>query len=521
MMETSVQATPVTSDESFGQWLEAKRKPILMVALVAALFWTVLYLQFTVDDAFISFRYGKNLVAHHVWNWNVSGTREEAYTSATYAVLGILPALVHLSPALFFKLFGVACIGAMIYRLRTFAVSPFAPVIGVLLIALHPWVWLHAFAGLETPLYMLLLLEIALCVHRAPTVSPLWVYTIFLLLPLTRPEGILFACLGVALFWVRRGSAPKHLLIFAASVFLGIGYFLARWHYFHHLFPNPFYFKLAAPTAVEIRSNLLNTLTEEKGYYLVLILVAVFARNWYARAFAVCATAVLLVLYAPHYLDMNYADRFYFEMAFPILLFFLIVEDLSRVARIAAVAAAILLFSINVPYLRTALKYFPYWTQSDIDLGKQLAPFGPSHTLLTGDGGAIPYYSNWTSYDFQGLGNNRIAQDGLSYQMLEEVHPDLILIESYHPGPGVLYDSTSRGTRSRFATEIDFLQQTNDYEYVGESDYQGIYNIIFLRKDIPDHDEIVRAVQRNTRTSAEAHMSIKDLLLQAYVPWRD
>jgi hypothetical protein len=517
---------PLLSDNAFTRFIEGHRTHVLVLCALAALFWTVFYLQYTVDDAFISFRYGKNLVAHHVWNWNPTGTREEAYTSAIYAALGIVPALIHLSPALFFKLFGLACIAAMAYRARTVSATPFAYLQGLLLIALHPWVWVHAFAGLETPLYMLLLLEMALCVHRAATGSPAWVYAVFLLLPLTRPEGVAFACLGVLLFWVRRGTAPKQLTLFALTLALGGLYFLARWRYFHHPLPNPFYFKLAAPTWVEIRSNLLNTVTESKGYYLVLILVAAFARKSYTRIFALTAIALLLVLYAPLYRDMNYADRFYFQVAFPILLFFLIVEDLAPIARIAAVAACVLLFSINVPYLRIALKYFPYWLQSDVDLGRQLAPFAstgtaPNHSLLTGDGGAIPYYSGWTSYDFQGLGNNRIAQQGLDMAMLEQIHPDLILIESYSPGPGVLYDRTSRGTRSRFATEIDFLQQSNAYEYVGESDYQGIYNIEFLRKDTPQHDDIVRALQRDTRISATAHISLTSLLLQRYVPWRE
>lgn len=515
------QISPLSSDASFASWLLAKRNLVYTLAIPAALFWIVFYLQFTVDDSFISFRYGKNLIAHHVWNWNPSGTREEGYTSAVYAILGIIPALLHIAPSLFFKLVGLACIGTMLYRLRTASVSGIAFLLGIVLIGLHPWVWILSFAGLETPAYMLLLLEMAICVHRAQTVAPAWVYTVFLLLPLTRPDGIVFACVGVALFWYHRGAAPKRYAGFALAILIGAIYFLARWRYFHHLLPNPYYFKLATVPWVVIRSSLLDNLSESKGYFLVLILIAVLARKSYTRVFALTGIVLLLLLYAPHMMDMNYADRFYFQVAFPFLLFFLIAEDLAPIARVAAVVAAISLFSITVPFLRMELKYFPYWNWSDIDLGKQIAPFAANHTLITADGGAIPYYSNWTCYDIQGLGNYRIAKETVTVPLLQELHPDLMLLESFEPGPGVLNDGGLRSTPPHLRAEIAYILQSGAYDYVGDSDYLHIYNVEFLRKDTPQHDEIVRALQRNMRTSAAARLAMKDLILQRYVQWSD
>jgi hypothetical protein len=509
--------SPLYSDDCFAGWLEAERNWIMVLALVTVLFWTVFYLQFTVDDAFISFRYGKNLVALHLWNWNPSGAREEAYTSALYTLLSVIPAFLHISPALFFKIVGLACVGALLYRLHTLSRSRFAVLLGTLLIALHPWVWLHAFAGLETPLYILLLLEMALAVHMAPTASAAWVYTVFLLLPLTRPEGIVFALVGVGLFWYHRGNAHRNYAAFAAACVLGLFYFFARWRYFHHFLPNPYYFKLAPSTWAELTSSFLNNLTAFKGYFLVLLLAGVFSRQCCTRIFAVCGVLLLLLLYAPHDMHMNYADRFYFQVMFPFLLFFLIAEDLVPIARVAAVLVVISLFSITVPYLRQGLRYFPFRTQSDIDLALRLAPFAKDHTILTPNAGAIPYYSNWISYDFFGLGTYRISHDGLSLPLLAELHPDLILVESTQPGPGVLNEDTYPAKN----TEIAFLKRSGEYEYVGESGTGLIYNIEFLRKDTPRHEEIVRALRENMRVSSASHLSLQDLLLQRYVRWED
>lgn len=508
--------SPLSSDAGFVGWIEANRRIVLAVAGLSALLWTIFYFQFTVDDAFISFRYGKNLVAHHVWNWNSSGPHEEAYTSALYTALSVIPAVLHLSPALFFKFVGLGCVGVMVYRLRAVSASPHAFLLGVLLIALHPWVWLHAFSGLETPLYMVLLLEMAICVHRAPVASAGWVYALFLLLPLTRPEGVVFAGVGVGLFWYRRGDAARHSGALVAVLLIAVLYFYARWHYFQHLLPNPYYFKLAPASWNETVANVLRNLTESKGYFLVLLLVCVFARRSYVRIFALCGVVLLLLLYAPHDMHMNYADRFYFQVAFPLLLFFLIAEDLAPMARLAGVIATVCLFSVTVPYLRTGLRYFPLRVQSDLDLGRRLAPFATGHTMLTPNAGAIPYYSGWVAYDFFGLGTYCVAHDGMSVGLLKELHPDLILVESTHPGEGVLSDPTYSSKQA----EIDFIRQSGEYDYVGESGMQQIYNVEFLRRETPQHDAMVRALRENMTVSASSRVSLKDLMLQRYVPWR-
>ena len=135
---------------------------------------------------------------------------------------------------------------------------------------------------------------------------------------------------------------------------------------------------------------------------------------------------------------MNYADRFYFQVTFPILLFFLIAEEVARAARIACILAAILVFAVNPYYLREELRYYPYLRNANVDLGKRLAPYAANHTLFTGDAGAIPYYSNWFTYDFFGLGTNQIAREGVTLTFMQQHHPDLILIESPLPDAGLL-----------------------------------------------------------------------------------
>jgi arabinofuranosyltransferase len=516
---------PLASDVAFAQWVVSKKKLIFALAILASIFWTVLYLDFTVDDAYISFRYGKNLVAHHLWNWNSSGSREEAYTSAVYTALSILPALLHMSPALFFKFIGLGSIAVIIYRLHTVASSSFAFLLALLLVALNPWVWTHAFAGLETPLYILLILEMAIAVHRAPTTSPIWVYTLFLLLPLTRPEGIVFACAGVVLFWKLRGKAPRQLPYFGLALCLAIFYFFTRMHYFHNLLPNPFYVKLGPNSWRSVLSHLALNLTQSKAYFLTLILVLLLARKLTTRVFALCALLLLLLLFAPFRVAMNYSDRFYFQLTFPILLFFFITEDVAPISRLATLIAVFSLVGISDTYLTSNLTYFADFKHANIDLGRRLAPFAPGHSLVTGEAGGIPYFSNWVVYDPVGIGTGNIARHGVTLPLLQQLHPDLIFVYSTRPGPGVLDSPLGDPAATPGPPDsvlLDYIRQSGNYHYAGTCRWPiGYYLISFLRDDTPQHDQILTALQQNTSASAVPHHSIRDLLLQRYVPWTD
>ena len=119
-----------------------------------------------------------------------------------------------------------------------------------------------------------------------------------------------------------------------------------------------------------------------------MLLVILLSRTVTSRVFSICGFALILLLFAPHNMMMNYSDRFYFQIAFPIMLIFLIVEDLFQMARLACVSAAVLLFAITAKDLTVSLVYFPDLMHAHVDLGKRLVPFAKNHTLLIGDAGA-------------------------------------------------------------------------------------------------------------------------------------
>lgn len=63
-----------------------------------------MFSRFTVDDAFISWRYGKNIFDFGIWNYNPSNfDMTQAYTNPIFAFLSIIPNLFRLDIVLFLR----------------------------------------------------------------------------------------------------------------------------------------------------------------------------------------------------------------------------------------------------------------------------------------------------------------------------------------------------------------------------------------------------------------------------------
>jgi hypothetical protein len=505
------------ADASFARWFDSKRTIILSIAVLAAIVWTLLFFSFTADDAFISFRYGKNLVLHHMWNWNPYGTREEAYTSALYTVIAIIPSFLHLPTIIFMKLVGLSCLGVMVYRLITLSSSRMAVLLGLLLITIGPVLWMQIYAGLETPLYMMLILEMAIAVLHAETTPPAWVYTLFLLLPLTRPEGLIFSCAGVLLFWRCRQSS-KQVGWFSLALILGVSYFLARWRYFHHPLPNPFYVKVTHESVHDLLGQMFINVAQYKGYLFALALIIWLSKRSVTRILALCSLLLLLLLFAPHEMAMNYGDRYYVQLTLPILFFFLIAENIPGISRFAVAITALFVLAFSPVDILRSIKSPGTLGRAHLNLGHRLEPFAGGHTMIAPDIGGLPYYSNWFTYDFLGLGTNSIAQHGITLASLQQMHPDLIILYSANPGPALLHnDAWVGGTEATGQAFKQYLNQSGQYEYAASSEASNFYLVTFLRKDTPQHDRILAALQQNQATS-QVPVSLKRLLLQQYLP---
>ena len=157
--------------------------------------------SFTIDDAYISLRYGRNLAAGLGPVFDAQPARE-GYSSPLWVALSAVPFLFHLSAdaaAVGLKaaglVFGLLTIVSTSLLVRAHSGSARATHTAVVLLASLPWLAFWSVGGLETPLYCALIVW-SLLLHarehqsgrsHAGCAVPLALIT------LTRPEGIAVA----------------------------------------------------------------------------------------------------------------------------------------------------------------------------------------------------------------------------------------------------------------------------------------------------------------------------------------
>lgn len=241
--------------------------------------------RWTADDAFISFRYARNLVDGLGLVYN-AGERVEGYTNLLWTLLCALGLALGLSAEAFAQGLGVLCYAGLIWTLGKLAdaqstgegstaedQSGAGLPLAALGAAAHADLWVFATSGLETSLFCLLSTAGLLAVLRANTRRARVVAGGLLgLTVLTRPDGSVFAVLGAATAAMKTGAAtatgaatrmttmaaggrawslPRASLRAGLEVLLPVallatGQLAFRLAYYGELLPNTFYAKSAA-----------------------------------------------------------------------------------------------------------------------------------------------------------------------------------------------------------------------------------------------------------------------------------
>jgi hypothetical protein len=227
------------------------------IAVVALFLAHALYLACVAEDAFISFRFARNLVEGHGLLWNPGQPPVEGYTNFLWLLLCALLLRLGLDPLVGSQVLGVAAslvTLAYTYRCgtRLLAWSPAAALLPCLFLALSGPFATWAAGGLETNCFGMLLLvgiyHFASYWRGGRRLDLFACFGALLLSILTRPEGALVYALVLALALpASRGRMALSLRDFSAPVLLSLAlfavYFGWRWGYFGYPLPNTFYAK--------------------------------------------------------------------------------------------------------------------------------------------------------------------------------------------------------------------------------------------------------------------------------------
>ena len=211
------------------------------VVLGAAIAWS-LSLVWLADDAYISFRYARNLVEGFGLVFN-PGERVEGYTNFLWTILVAAGLWLGAPVGILAVAMGQACLVALLILLDRLARAQeknAGPGLAVLLAAGSYSIAVFGTGGLETLFGVVLVLW---AVQRASAQAYFTGGTLAVAAAMARPDhGIFFATLGAALLLGRCGWKP--LIRFAAPFgMFYVPYFVLRYTYYGRLLPNTFYAK--------------------------------------------------------------------------------------------------------------------------------------------------------------------------------------------------------------------------------------------------------------------------------------
>ena len=415
-------------------------------------FW--IFSRFTVDDAFITWRYGKNLVDFGVWNYNPADVdMTQAYTNPIYAVLSIVPNYFKIDVVFFFKILSLLYFVIFII----YMVKKTGKIKSILLFLALPATMIHAFSGLETFLFVSLLSLLFISLYEYKFKSSI---ILTLILFLTRPESWLLAGLIPFYFLFKRleidfSNLKKSLsavisrgnldwrnffissLIFV--LFLGSYFIFHKWH-FGYALPNTFYVKTGSSFA---------------GFHLLLhylyifgfILILFFSSKYKLFLLFSCLFGAEIISYIFSDLQMNYIDRFGFHIFAPIFFILLYVnmrlpnEKISKIFNfrirsnyLINLVTILFVISFNT-YSKDELigisVYYPRAIDTHALLGKELNKLKNNEGINSfsfGDAGMTAYHSEMIALDNIGLGSSWVAKNkGVSQEIISLYKPDIVV----------------------------------------------------------------------------------------------
>lgn len=446
--------------------------------------YSYVFIQFSVDDSLITFRYAKNFLQYGIWNWNPTNyDYVESYTNAIYAFLAIIPLYLGINPSLFFKLAHLILFVYFIKRIYSINSDN----ITIFYILSFAGVYVHMYSGLETFVFVLIICELFFIIeNKSRKYDDGIFYVLIALFPFIRPEGVLFSIFFLYLYSKKYYNQTFLKNVFLITVFW-LTYFVIRFNYFHILLPNTFYVKSDIEFSIE---KYVNDLYQFK-YEIILMIFSFFAIKNFNLRWLILLVIAILLFYAKSDLQMNYAHRFAFQVSFPILV--IILMNLGNVEnKFYKILIVLLLVIISISSFKASKSVIKDQYSNTLyilhDMSEKLSKYKNNNILLIGDAGVVPYKSNWETIDSIGLANSYIAHHKtINIEYLEKKDPTLLFLYSANKENGE-FDMTSYHQQDI----INYIREYNEkYQKVGYITWNNAYYYaVYLKKDNKNFFEI-------------------------------
>lgn len=458
-----------------------QRIPQSVVLLALAIVFFVLLgwalFPLTVDDAYISFHFSDNLAHGHGLVWNIGEKPVEGYSNFLWVALGAGVIKLGLPIVTVMKLIGaglgILCV-VLIFLISKLDLSASQAVMPALLLGASPTLVLWSVAGLETSLYVALLLAALYWflgeeAGTSKASTQFWSSALLFLVSLTRPEGIaVFGSLALAriILWIRRAERRPDLRRYLVWIggFAGIWliYFSWRWSYFGYPFPNTAYVKVQSglgaiagqigvyliPFALRIFPFVLLAVHqletqeawERSDIYLSVALASLLLANlvssdWMPGHRLALATVPLVLLLARRplgrMLQRALEGRHRQRPASALIVAGLICFMLTPLLYTTNIFDRVMATQMDMSILRWAREMETIVDGQYAKVGRWLADYAPPDAkVVAGNVGAIAFFSQRKVIDTIGLTDAYIARNGWTVDYLLSQNPEFIVLES-------------------------------------------------------------------------------------------
>jgi len=504
---------------------------VLIFGLVVGVFISFwIFSRFTVDDAFISWRYGKNLIDFGIWNYSPSSLdMTQAYTNPIFAFLSIIPNYFNIDVVLFFKIFSLLNVIIFIGYIISKTNKPKT----IILFFILPATIIHLFSGLETFLFISLLVALFINLYENNFKSSIF---ITIMLFITRPETWLFSIFIPFYFLIKNieiDFSNKKIFfeklfvrknIFYRKFFISLFFFVASliayftYHKLHfgYALPNTFYIKSGA------------TFNPKIFIWLTIVAlpsIAIFMSKKYQLAVVFLLFFLALILsYSTSNLQMNYAERFAFHIFAP--LYFILVFLSSKInepiyyislkfkdgqtffifkpeyLNIIAMGFLALFFLKSTIGTIQLADYYPRAIDSHAQLGKKLNEIKTRYDINSfsfGDAGMAAYHSKLLALDNVGLGSSMIAQTkGVNNEILNSYNPDVLIF--YATPESIRINDYNQ-------KEIFDWGKERGYKYVCDVYWRKDYLLKIYSKNLYDElNEVCTSSKKNNNISSKDYI---------------
>lgn len=456
------------SADPLGGFLR-RHSAALLGALVAGLTLLAWANRFIQDDAFISFRYARQLAEGNGLVWN-AGEPIEGYTNFLWVILLALGMRLGFEPVVFSQALGLVLFSGTLlaaYRLiREVMNSETAALLGILFLGTNATFSAYATGGLETQLQTFLSTLIVLMACAALRRGE-WTRAEILGLSLAMAAAMLTRLdsglvSGLVALWCLaswRRSAPEklaaRLALFTAPLLVIVGAWLAwKLSFYGEILPNTFRLKGSFTSFERGAWYIHRFATSYLLYPALIVALTASARFWRGATRPLWLLAAASAAWIAYIVSVG-GDFMEFRFMVPVLpLLAALAAWVLAGSHRAVLAAVLLLFAYGSLRHAATFRYDAFYEieskqmlvdhlyepkEQWVNIGAVLGrAFGadPEIRIAVTAAGSIPYYANLSTVDMLGLSDRFVADSGivlgtrpghrriapLSYLMRRRVH---------------------------------------------------------------------------------------------------